>query len=645
VSIVDPSPEVRDPPYAPSPVRPRRPRWRGPALLAVVVLGVVWGALAGVTVGLAYLDLHQARDTFRGAAATLSAADLAGSRAELDDGVAHSRRASSRLHQPQMAPLRVLPWIGDNLRAVTARSDASLHTGEAASELLAVASTIVHDEREAVHGEVSLSYLGDLVVPLRELSDAMVTSTAAVEETGTGLLVGPVSRARATYLATVGPLTEQAVVAAEVAEMLPRLLGEDEPRTYLVVGGSLSELRASGGLMGSWSTLVADAGHLDVGDFAGVDELSSLAGDVASPSEDFTRRYGPHGALREWRNTNLTPDFPTAAEVMLRMWEEQRSTPLDGVIMVDPVVFEGVAERAGALEVPGVATLQPEELLRFVGLDAYAAFDDHDERKHVLGEVATSAFATALEILEDDDVPRTVELLHGLADGGHLRVYSRDDEVQATLRRAGIAGEIPDVEGEFAGIFVNNVAANKVDWFTFRSIDHRVRLLPDGRTDGLVTLELDNEAPRSGHPRYVLGPWTPHTEAGDNLSLVSFLCGPRCAFDPLPDGMVDGGREQGLPVVDVSLLLPAGEKRTVQYHTQTDDGWMVEDDEVVVRVTHLVQPTLEDTPLRVRLAPPPDWEVTQLPEGAELVDEEIVWEAATSGLVELTFRLLPPEAR
>jgi hypothetical protein len=235
-----------------------------------------------------------------------------------------------------------------------------------------------------------------------------------------------------------------------------------------------------------------------------------------------------------------------------------------------------------------------------------------------------------------------VAMFEDLAQGGHLRVYARDQRTQAVLRRAGVAGQLPDVDGEFAGVYVSNFAANKVDFFTERRIEHRVVLRPGGRTRSTLEVAFANTAPLDGYPRYVLGPWTDVTEAGDNLSFVSLFCSYRCEFDTLPDGAQDGGSELDRPVVDLNLLIPAGAQRSLRYRTVTADGWRVDGGEIVVGIHHLVQPTLRGTALRVVLPLPADWEPSELPEGAAAVDGEIVWEdPAASGLVELMVRLVP----
>ena len=619
----------------------RRSGWRLVVGGALVLL-VLWAVAAAATAALAYRDLQAARGSFDVAAEQLRDNDLVAAEDTLRDGVELAGSAASSLELPHLAPLRVVPIVAENLETTTILSRAARDAGAASADVLEATIGIVESDRPVVLGRAALDHLDALSPVLRELSDALDRTSDEVRAAPDGQLIGAVERARSRFLEVVDPAVESMQIAADLAEVMPGFLGGSEPRTYLIGAASLSELRASGGLLGSWSLLVAEEGDLRFDEFSPIGDLDPQGAEAAPPSTEFAARYGRFGALREWRNTNLTPDFPTAAQVMLELWETQGGEPLDGVIITDTVTFQRIVERSGPIDVPGLVTLTAENTLDFVGVEAYAAFEDQAERKEVLGGVATSAFERMFDVLSGDDLRATVASFDDLAQGGHLRVYARDQATQSVLRRAGLGGELPDTDGEFAGIYVSNFAANKVDFFTERQIEHRVVLGPDGRTRSTLEVTFANTAPTEGYPRYVLGPWTDVTEVGDNLSFVSLFCGYRCEFDTIPDGAQDEGSELDRPVVDLNLLVPAGAQRTLRYRTITADGWQLDGDEIVVRIHHFVQPTLRGTPLRVVVPLPVDWEPSELPEGATAADGEIFWEdPAASGPVELIVRLVP----
>lgn len=623
--------ELREPP------RGRKRRRRLLVLLVVLLALTILAGAAAASAYSAYRDLDEARTAVVRAERQLREAELSDARNSLDVAVDHAAAASRSLRRPWVVPGRWLPLVGPNLRAATVLSDTARDNGTAAAELLEVATVIVSDERDQAAGEISLDYLEELAPPTRLLADTLVRTTEEVEQLSTGSLLEPVRRARQQYLDLALPNLDQAVVMADLLEVMPRFLGADEPRTYLVAAGALSENRASGGLLGSWSLLRIDAGVMSFEEFVDVDRLPAPDEPVAAPSAEYEARYGRFDALRQYRNANMTPHFPSAARVIGQLWERGGGAPVDGVILADPVAYAMLAERSDGLELPGLGELSAAETLRFVGIDAYDAFEDDDERKRVLGLAATAAFAEMFEILEDDDVPATVEMLAALVAGGNLRMYAEDELVQEVFVRAGAAGDLPGSSGESAGIFTNNIAGNKVDWFETRAIEHRVQMLPGGVTEATIEASFQNGAPSDGHRRGVLGPWTSLTEAGDNLLLTTFTCSTTCDVIGPAAGSQDGGREQGRPMFDQTLLVPSGQTTQMQFRTRSEDAWAFEGDELVVDVQHLVQSTLHGVHLVVRIPIPAATQPLRLPEGAEVRDGEVVWRDQASGRIDLRF--------
>jgi hypothetical protein len=330
----------------------------------------------------------------------------------------------------------------------------------------------------------------------------------------------------------------------------------------------------------------------------------------------------------------------------MRLWDDGGGSPVDGLIVADPVVFARLSARSGGLTVPGVGTISPADTLRFVGLEAYAVYeDDDDERKRVLGGVATAAFTEALEILGDDELLAAVGMLADIAAGEHLRVHVTDRQVQEVFERAGVTGSLPSTEGESVGVFVNNFAANKVDFFTHRAITHRIELLGDGSTEAEVDVTFTNDAPQEGYPRAVLGPWAEGAEAGDNISFVTVSCSRSCQVLDAPDGSSDGGQELDRPMIDHTLFLGAGARDRLRYRTQSSGAWQVVDGAAVLDVEHLVQPTIHGSDLTVAVRIPPDMVPAEIPEGAEVGGEEVVWAVkAASGRVLLRFSFVPASA-
>ena len=106
---------------------------------------------------------------------------------------------------------------------------------------------------------------------------------------------------------------DQLQVGSGLVGKLPAILGFDGPRTYLLVFQNNAEVRATGGMFGSFAVVTADHGTISLGDpDRSSRELPTLDAPLPGYDPGLISFYGDLVA-RDARYTNLTPDFPTAA--------------------------------------------------------------------------------------------------------------------------------------------------------------------------------------------------------------------------------------------------------------------------------------------------------------------------------------------
>jgi hypothetical protein len=635
---VSPSAEA---PGAPVTARRRR-RWLVGAALVLLVL-VLWAAAVGHAVLGASRDLQDAAAHLRGARSHLETAEIAAAVPLLEQGTLEAATAVTKLERWYVRPVLVLPVGGPDLAAATTIATSVRDVAGALEAVTRVGVEVLDGvEAEAADGVtvtevglVAVARIAPLLSALEVTAERSVAEVAAIDPSAVS---GQIAEARHDYLDLVGTALPRLSVLADTTAVLPALLGADEPKTYLFAAASLSELRASGGLLGSWTLLRVEGGRLEFGSFAPVDELPVDGAPWPAPSEEFEQRYGPLGALRAWRNVNLSPDFPASAQVMLAAWRAGDPTPIDGVIVADTVSYKRLAELSGGVDVPGIGRLSPEEALEFVGLEAYDGFEDQDERKRVLGEVATSVFSEVSRVLDGADLLASGRALAALAADGHLRVYVDDPAVQDVVEELGLAASLPATTGESLGAFVNNVAPNKVDFFTSREVTRTITLLPDGRTRARTEVALENTAPTTGYPSYVLGVGDEQgREPGDNRSMVTFTCSTTCTILTAPAGAQPIATERGRPIVDVWVDVPAGERRVVRMTAESEGAWRVDGPRLVLSVEELAQPTIGGVRSTTIVETPAGFEPVDLPAGAVEVDGRIVLERLVSGAQTLQF--------
>ena len=145
-----------------------------------------------------------------------------------------------------------------------------------------------------------------------------------------------------------------------------------------------AELRPTGGWAGSFG--IVNTGPSGV-------QLESYQ-DVFVLPNPRVRVAMPQGALQSknfnFRNANWWIDFPTSAQRMLAFWLEAKQAPVDGIVVIDPVVMADLLEVVGPITVPfHKETFTSENLLERMLYLTQTLKGGQPDRKNVLVELAT----------------------------------------------------------------------------------------------------------------------------------------------------------------------------------------------------------------------------------------------------------------
>jgi hypothetical protein len=579
------------------------------------------------------VDLPVATEHFTAARGAVRSAELA-------LGAAHVRAAAA------------VPFLGRSLTTTSGLAggargvaDAGLTVTEAMAELPGGLAALAPSG-----GGFPVEPLERLAPALRSAERSVARAVALVDATPRTGLLAPVAAARARFLDLAEPLAHQTAAAAALTERLPAFLGSGAPRRYFLGAANPAEVRGTGGYIGAFAVVTMDGGRVDIGAFDEIQSLENLPlGAVPPPNPDYATRYDPYGGPGYWRSINMTPDFPSAASAIERLWEATQEQALDGTIVVDPFAFEAMLRIAGPVEVPGVGRMNADRVVDYVSNEAYAELTDPEERKRLLGAVAATSFEGFLTAADAGRARRSVEALASLVSGGHLLLHSAHDDEQAAFEMLGVDGRLLDPAGDFLSVVLNSGSATKLDYYLERSVSYDVELLEGGAADGLLELTLHNAAPPSGMPPYVIGPGVPSLEAGEALSLVSLYAatGATIIEAPVEAGALDDTlqTELGHPVVGSWHAMASGGEQQLTYRVRTPDAWTQDGELVTYRFTYQHQTTIPPTRLRLTVAVPEGTEVRSMPRGATVRDGRVVVEDEAQGdlAVEVTFGLPAPD--
>ena len=143
--------------------------------------------------------------------------------------------------------------------------------------------------------------------------------------------------------------------AHTVMDALPDLLGLTKPAHYLLFDMDSDELRPSGGFLGNYAVLTVQQGHL----IGGVHLKDVITLDCPNSSCP----YNPVPAFYSWmnidpsyfgmRDSNLSPDYPTSAQMVLQQYQRESGQTVDGVVMITPEIIKDILTVTGPIKVDG----------------------------------------------------------------------------------------------------------------------------------------------------------------------------------------------------------------------------------------------------------------------------------------------------
>jgi hypothetical protein len=403
-------------------------------------------------------------------------------------------------------PARLVPVLSQNAAAIRQLADAGRDLASAG------ATTASRADLESVQlrgGAIDLERLAAMEEPLAEASAALTRFDATLDDLRSPWLVAPIGDAVEELREQTADALPDAQVALDAVRVAPSFLGGEGPRTYFVAFVTPAELRGSGGILGNFAQLDVVDGRIQL-TRTGRSETLNNASDPflrqVTGMPEFLQRYAGWSPTQFWQNVTMSPDFPTTAKVIEQLYFQSGGVPVDGVISVDPTALASLLRLTGPVDVPGLpAPLTSRNAEQILLRDQYIEFPERATRVDFLEDASRLTF----EALTSRDLPGPQAIADALSpavDGDHLRAHSVHPDEQALFEDLDLDGSMPPAEVDYLDVVTQNGSANKIDIFLHRTVDYEVRVDPGtGQATASLDITLENQAPASGLPDYVIG--------------------------------------------------------------------------------------------------------------------------------------------
>ncbi len=491
------------------------------SLLLLLLVGVAWLAWSGVRAAgqarLALADLQQ----LEGLAGEPSLAALPALQADLAALETHlvGARAAARPFLWLAPAFGWLPQVGPTVRAGPPLLDMAVELaggGRQAVDALAPMAGLL-----ASRGQGGEDLLARAVPMLASAQPSLAQADArlAAAEAARSAIRGPLHPKLAPQLERLDRILPLARAGLQVAQVAPGLLGNDGPRSYLVLAQNNHELRATGGFISGVGFVRLERGQitdLKLGDSYAVDNFQQPH---PAPPAALSEQMGAQ--LLVLRDSNWSPDFPTSAQVARALYQQDQGAATDGAIALDLEAVRLLVVALGPLDVPGMDGPVTADNVIEQMKQAWAAPSTTEgtvvqgggtewwlKRKDFMGDMVAAMMAK-LQGGGDLNAVALARALLEMLDRRHLQIAVDEPTLADLLAKRGWDGGLrPPASGDFLAVVDSNVGFNKVNAAVQQQIAYRAEQAAQGLTATLVMTYSHTAQPLAGEelcdrsPRY-----------------------------------------------------------------------------------------------------------------------------------------------
>lgn len=515
----------------------------------------------------------------------------------------HTTRAREAAADPLWTMAGAIPWLGANFQAtseVATSADDVAQLG--AAPLVSIFKTLDWKSLLPNGQGLDLQPLAAAQPKLASAAQAVRQSSDRLNGINADALLPQISAPLVHAREQLSALRDGLDSAADAANVLPAMMGEQSSRRYLLLIQNNAESRATGGIPGALAVLNVAKGKLSLDSQTSATAMGAFNPTVSVDPEQsriYSARLG-----KFMQDVNLTPDFPTAAQTALTMWKTENGEQLDGVLSIDPVALSYILDATGPVHIS-------DPLLREVARDSLPTeLTAKNVVPTLLSDVYSKIAAPALQDVYFAGVAQEVftklstgsgdtkKLIDGLTRGASERrilLWSSKADEESIVSQYPLGGSVTGagISPAQFGVYFNDGTGAKMDYHVKRTVQLIEQCPADGYSQIKVRVTSTNTAPKDAAtslPEYVTGGGAFGVPAGSVQTNViaygpvqsnvetAFVAGKKIGFA--------SHRHSGRPVGSVTVRLAPGQSTTVEF---TFDK-IVQHTDPQLSVTPTVQP-------------------------------------------------------
>lgn len=323
------------------------------------------------------------------------------------------------------------------------------------------------------------------------------------------------------YRLKFSALNKQAILLADnlasfidAGTKLKETLGLSRDKRYLLVFQNNSELRASGGFIGSYALVDFRDGqirNLEIPGGGSYDTEAGLNMRIIAPEPLWL--VNP---LWHFWDANWWPNWPTTAQNLKWFYEKSGGPSVDGVISITPTVIEKLLEITGPIDLTKeyglvidannfwettqkvveqknlakthpeyIADLATSSALVEANLSLQQDLENNPDNKpkKIIGDLTAKILEVLPQKLNKENLVKIISLFESSLSEKQIMFYFTDQNFQTAVSSRNWAGEIRESDKDYFMLVNTNIAGQKTDRKIIENIDH----FSEVDSDGVIT--------------------------------------------------------------------------------------------------------------------------------------------------------------
>ena len=338
------------------------------------------------------------------------------------------------------------------------------------------------EENKAIYGDAT-RYLEEQLVVLQQGMDDFHEAEKLLDSIEISLLPTPLQEEVEHLRAVLREVSQISSFLETYQVTLLDFLGAKLPKRYVILLQNQDEMRATGGFIGSMYFIQFDKGWLTESYFKDVYDLDGQITTHMDPPYGLTPITQQYGL----RDSNYSPDFPTAADNVISFVDLAKGPKLDGVFALNQQLVIDLLEIVGPVE------LSERELIltadNFSVLTSYIVESkvDQAQPKTIVKEFVPLLF----EKLQKTDIRFLLDTILKHIGQRNIVLSSVDSKIQSAFEEFGLDGSMrgKQEKEDYLMLVDTSVSGNKSDRYIQQHVEHETFVDASGKVINRLTIE------------------------------------------------------------------------------------------------------------------------------------------------------------